>query len=355
MNGPRDQGGSPVRGREGLRPVEAGGHGKRGRPAAAAGCVQPATAGQRRAAGAGSRRFVADPGLPRPAPGQAGQALRWGRTYLQACGLDADEARASARLLLAAAMGVPPALVIGEPERPVSSRVWSRYARWIQRRGRREPVAYILGSAEFYGRPFRVGPATLIPRPETERLVDVVLDAVPEAPGVVADLGTGTGVIAVTLALERPRWTVLATDCSAAALRLARDNARRHGVERRIQWYVGDWCEPLLAAGWEGRLAAVVSNPPYVSAGELPSLAPEVRCYEPRLALTPGPTGLEAYRRLVPDGARLLRPGGWLILEVGAGQAQAVRDLLHRNGFSRSRVWNDWAGIPRVVGGRWGS
>ena len=293
------------------------------------------------------------PRLPSQRPRHAGEALRWARAFLAACGLDAGEARASARVLLAAALGVPAPRVVAEPELPVPPAAWARFVQWILRRGRREPVAYLLEGTEFYGRPLRVTPATLIPRPETELLVDVALRLLPPDPCVVADLGTGTGAIAVTLAAERPAWTVLATDCSPAALRVARDNARRHGVDRRVLWYCGDWCEPLLAAGWAGRLAAVISNPPYVAATDLPALAAEVRCYEPHLALTPGRTGLEAYRRLVPGAARLLAPGGWILLEVGAGQAPAVTELLARNGFRGLEQWPDLAGIPRVVGGRW--
>ncbi|PZN12545.1 MAG: peptide chain release factor N(5)-glutamine methyltransferase [Bacillota bacterium] len=289
--------------------------------------------------------------MPVSRPERAGAALRWGRAYLEACGVEPDEARASARLLLARALEVPGHTVVAEPERPVSAQAWSRYVQLILRRGRREPVAYLLGSTEFYGRSFRVTPATLIPRPETELLVDVALAQLGDESCVVADLGTGSGAIAVTLALERPRWTVLATDCSPAALKVARENAGRYGVTSRIRWYTGDWCEPLLAAGWGGRLAAVISNPPYVAATELPTLAEEIRRYEPHVALTPGLTGLEAYQRLVPGAARLLAPGGYLLLEVGHGQADDVTDLLRRHGFRDCRVWKDLASIPRVVGG----
>lgn len=301
----------------------------------------------------GTHAPAAATGLAPRRPERAGEALRWGRQYLEACGVDRDEARASARLLLARVLDVPGYAVVAEPERPLPPRAWHRYVQLILRRGRREPVAYLLGTAEFYGRTFRVTPATLIPRPETELLVDLALSELAEEPGIVADLGTGSGVIAVTLALERPRWTVLATDCSPAALQVARENARLHGVDARIGWYTGDWCEPLLAAGWGGKLAAVISNPPYVAATELPALADEVRRYEPPVALTPGLTGLEAYERLVPGAGRLLAPGGRLLLEVGRGQADAVLDLLRRHGFRDCRAWEDLAGIPRVVGGRW--
>ncbi|HEY8394237.1 MAG TPA: peptide chain release factor N(5)-glutamine methyltransferase [Thermaerobacter sp.] len=303
--------------------------------------------------GGGMQAAAAATCLPPHRPERVGEALRWGRDYLEACGVDPEEARASARLLLARALGVPGYAVVAEPERPLPPAAWCHYVQLILRRGRREPVAYLLGTAEFYGRTFRVTPATLIPRPETELLVDLALSELAEEPCLVADLGTGSGAIAVTLALERPRWTVLATDCSAAALQVARENARRHGVEGRIRWFLGDWCEPLLAAGWDGKLAAVISNPPYVAATELPALADEVRRYEPHIALTPGLTGLEAYERLVPGAGRLLVPGGYLLLEVGYGQADAVMDILRRHGFQDCRVWKDLAGIPRVVGGRW--
>ncbi|ADU50281.1 protein-(glutamine-N5) methyltransferase, release factor-specific [Thermaerobacter marianensis DSM 12885] len=291
--------------------------------------------------------------LPTQRPQSAGAALAWARTFLEGAGLDPDEARASARVLLGAALDLPGARVVAEPDLPLPPAAWARFVQWILRRARREPVAYILQQAEFYGRPFRVTPATLIPRPETEVLVEVVLRTVPAGPAVVADLGTGTGIVAVTLAAERPAWTVLASDCSAAALKVARENAARHGVDGRMRFYVGDWAEPLLAAGWAGKLAAVASNPPYVAAADLPRLQAEIHRYEPHLALTPGATGLEAYRRLIPGAVRLLAPGGWIFLEVGAGQAPAVQHLLGAVGCRCVSCWPDLAGIPRVVGGQW--
>lgn len=293
------------------------------------------------------------PGLPPARPQRVGEALAWARGFLVHAGLDADEARASARVLLGAALALPGARVLAEPERFLPPAAWCRFVQYVLRRARREPVAYILQRSEFYGRTFRVTPATLIPRPETEVLVEAVLRTLPAEPAVVADLGTGTGVIAVTLAAERPAWTVLATDCAPAALKVARENAARHGVADRVRLYLGDWAQPLLAAGWAGKLAAVVSNPPYVAAAELPRLQAEVRRYEPHLALTPGTTGLEAYQRLIPGAVRLLAPGGWIFLEVGAGQAPAVQELLGAAGGRCVRQWPDLAGIPRVVAARW--
>ncbi|HEY8488774.1 MAG TPA: peptide chain release factor N(5)-glutamine methyltransferase [Thermaerobacter sp.] len=309
-------------------------------------------------AGGGAEGAVAQPavvtvGLPAQRPAQVGEALAWARAFLTAAGLDAGEARASARVLLGAALGVPGARLVAEPDAALPPAAWARFVQWILRRARREPVAYILQQAEFYGRTFRVTPATLIPRPETEVLVEAVLHTVTAAEAVVADLGTGTGIIAVTLAAERPGWTVLATDCSLPALRVARENAQRHGVAPRVRFWMGDWAEPLLAAGWAGKLAAVASNPPYVAACDLPHLQAEIHRYEPHLALTPGATGLEAYRRLIPGAVRLLAPGGWIFLEVGAGQAPAVQHLLGAVGCRSLRQWPDLAGIPRVVGGQW--
>lgn len=292
-------------------------------------------------------------GLPAQRPSRVGDALTWARAFLIGAGLDSEEARVSARVLLGAALEVPGARLVAEPDAPLPPVAWARFVPWILRRARREPVAYILQRAEFYGRPFLVTPATLIPRPETEVLVEAVLGTVPPEPAVVADLGTGTGIVGVTLASERPDWTVLATDCSPPALKVARENAARHGVAARMQFCTGDWADPLLAAGWAGKLAAVASNPPYVAATDLPHLQAEIHRYEPHLALTPGATGLEAYQRLIPGAVRLLAPGGWIFLEVGAGQAAAVRHLLAAVGCHPIREWPDLAGIPRVVGGQW--
>ncbi|QIA26219.1 peptide chain release factor N(5)-glutamine methyltransferase [Thermaerobacter sp. PB12/4term] len=299
------------------------------------------------------RTGPAGTGLPAERPARVGEALAWARAFLVEGGLEPDEARASARVLLGAAMDMPGARLLAEPEAPLPPAAWARFVQWVLRRARREPVAYILQRAEFYGRPFRVTPATLIPRPETEVLVEAVLRTLPPEPAVVADLGTGTGIVGVTLAAERPLWTVLVTDCSARALKVARDNAARHGVAARMQFWAGDWAEPLLAGGWAGKLAAVASNPPYVASADLRHLQAEVYRYEPHLALSPGPTGLEAYHRLIPGAVRLLAPGGWIFLEVGAGQAAAVRHLLGAVGCRNLCQWPDLAGIPRVVAGQW--
>ena len=213
-----------------------------------------------------------------------------------------------------------------------------------------EPVAYLLGVREFYGRPFLVTRDVLIPRPETELVVDEALAALAErgtsnvAPRL-ADVGTGSGCLAITLALEYLSARVAATDVSAAALAVAVENAARLGVEGHIRFRR----TPLLG-GAADSFDVIVSNPPYISARDAATLAPDVRDYEPELALFAGDDGLAVIRELVPAAERALTPGGWLIMEIGAGQAEGVsRLVLAAADLELVRVTPDLAGIPRVV------
>lgn len=217
----------------------------------------------------------------------------------------------------------------------------------LRLRGARVPLQHILGVQEFHGLEFRVDSRVLIPRPETEGIVDAALDLdLPQA-GQVADLGTGSGCLAITLAVRRPGLGLHALDLSAAALQVARENARRHGVEERIEFVEGDLGEPPPA--WQGRMDLVVSNPPYVAEGEWADLQPEVRDHDPRQALVAGPSGLETLQRLIPAAHALLRPGAWLAVEIGLGQAEAVTALAQERGFAEVEFRDDFQRIPRVL------
>lgn len=257
-------------------------------------------------------------------------------------GIDVREAR----LLLAEASGVTEASLIAHPERCVPSAVRERFLALAARRRRGEPVAYLLGRREFYGLELAVTPAVLIPRPETELLVELALarlDA--DAAARVLDLGTGSGAVALAIKHARPRATVIAVEASGAALELARANAARHGLE--VEFRLGRW---LDAAAGE-RFDVVVSNPPYVAQGD-PHLAQGDLRFEPREALVAGRDGLDAIRAIVRAAPPWLASGGWLLVEHGLGQEGVVRALMVQAGLERAHSWPDLAGIARVSGAR---
>jgi release factor glutamine methyltransferase len=228
---------------------------------------------------------------------------------------------------------------------PLPPKQGAAFEALVERRAQREPLQYLTGEQEFRGLSFRVDHRALIPRPETEELVEALL-SLPLLPSArVADLGTGSGCIAVSLALERPGLSVVAVDRSAAALALARDNGARLGA--RVQWVEADFA--ALPPSWSASFDAVVSNPPYVSAAEWEGLEPEVRDHEPREALVPGATGLEAYQVLVPAARALLLPRGMLALELGWRSAGAVGEMVRSAGFNAIRVLPDAGGIERIL------
>lgn len=250
-----------------------------------------------------------------------------------------------ARLLLAHVLRVDEARILARPERPLDRAEEESFAALVARRAAGEPSAYLLGRREFYGRTFAVDGRVLVPRPETEHLVEAALALdLPNAPRIL-DVGTGSGCVAVTLALELPGARVVATDRSAAALAVARLNAAT--LAPTVLLVAADLAGGLDPAAFD----LVVSNPPYIAASEVPALPIDVRDHEPRAALVPGPTGLEAYERLLLQ-LRDLRPGTPLAVEVGAGQAGAVAALFEAGGFRHQRTIQDYAGIPRVVIGR---
>lgn len=218
----------------------------------------------------------------------------------------------------------------------------------IQRRARREPVAYITGRREFFGLTFEVTPEVLIPRPETELLVEKALSLLGAGPALVVDVGTGSGCIAISLAVHRPRAKIVATDISPGALHVARRNARRHGVLERLRFIQAD-----SPACLKGPFDLLVSNPPYIAAHELESLMPEVTHYEPRLALTDDGTGLSIVERILAQAPTLLKPGGTLLLEFGAAQGVAVLDLARANcPGAIFKIEQDLAGRDRLLVGR---
>lgn len=260
-----------------------------------------------------------------------------------------ENARFEAELLLRSALGEDRARFFTTLDAEVDADTLARFRQWLDLRVSGVPLQHIVGRQEFMGLEFRVTPAVLIPRPDTEIAVETVLEIIGhmEAP-LVADIATGSGAIAVALAHHVPRVRVWATDISSQALAVAQENAQRHLVDERIVFLQGSWGVPLQALGVA--FDCIVSNPPYIASGEIESLAIEVQ-KEPWLALDGGPDGLDCYRALVPQARELLRSGGSLVLEVGQGQAPAVSDLLAQHGFSPINTRRDLAGIERVVYG----
>jgi release factor glutamine methyltransferase len=272
-------------------------------------------------------------------PASAGEALQAARGRLAAI---SKNPRRDAELLLAHLLGWDQAALLTHPERVLTPAEADQFEGMLRRRLASEPVQYITGVQEFFGLPFEVSPAVLIPRPETEHLVEAVLERFGrESSPRIVDVGTGSGAIAVALAHAIPRSQVTAVDLSSAALEVAQRNADRHGVLERVTLLQSD----LLAALGSEEFEAVVSNPPYISEGEV--LEPQVLNYEPRSALYAGPTGLEIYERLIPQARRVLRPRGWLMLEIGYGQSPALLKLL--SDWNEVSFVDDLQGIPRVV------
>ncbi len=243
------------------------------------------------------------------------------------------------------AFAVSRSMLMAHPERRLDRAQQAFYQRLIDRRLSFEPIQYIVGEQEFFGLRLRVTPAVLIPRPETELLVEAVLARLSDKePLRVVDVGTGSGAIAIALAHTRANVSVTALDLSGDALALARNNAAAHGVEDRIRFLESDL---LAALRNEPAFDAVVSNPPYVPEADRPTLHPQVRDHEPSLALFAGPSGLDLYQRLIPQALALLRPGGLLALEIGFGQGEALRTLLAS--WQGVEFLDDLQGIPRVA------
>lgn len=274
-----------------------------------------------------------------------GNLLDDGARALSARG-DAEEAKREAQVLLGHSLGVSRAWLTAHRDDSADSGIATRFRMLLKQRAVGQPVAYLTGKREFYGREFRVTADVLIPRPDTEALVEAALAKLaPESAPELLDLGTGSGCIAVTLSLERPAARMTAADISQSALRVARENAQALGA--RIEFLQGAWFAPLDGR----RFDMVVSNPPYIAADDSHLRRGDLR-FEPSMALAAGKDGLDEIRRIVANAPGHLKPGGWLLLEHGHDQAGPCRDLLHSAGFGDLVGIADLAGIPRVAGGR---
>lgn len=271
------------------------------------------------------------------------------RQRLRAAGISPDEADLDARLLAEHVLGWSTERYLIDARSPATPQFVSEYDALVERRAKREPAAYIVGWQEFWGLPFEVGPGVLIPRPETELVVETALTLLNAAPlaanPAIADVCTGSGCVAVAIARERPDVRVTATDISERALAIARRNAERHGVAARVTFVRAD-----LLAGVAGPFDLVSANPPYVPDADRPTLQPEVRDHEPPLALYAGADGLDVIRRLVVEATERLREGGVLVFEFGFGQSDEIAKLISgTRGLRMVELRPDLQGIPRVA------
>ncbi|SDZ98311.1 [protein release factor]-glutamine N5-methyltransferase [Desulfuromusa kysingii] len=269
--------------------------------------------------------------------------LRWVTTYFTEKGIDSP--RLDAELLLAHTLQLDRVGLYLNYDRPLLAAELDKIRPLVKRRGQREPLQYLLGTTEFWSLEFVVTPAVLIPRADTEILVEEALNHTgPE--GQLLDVGTGSGAIVISLASERPTWQMTGLDISSPALAVAQKNVARHQLEKRIELLQGD-----LAELPQRQYDLIVSNPPYISRQEWDELMPEVRCFEPQLALLADNDGLECYQQLVTQAQTRLNAHGWLLVEIGYQQAEAVKSLFLAAGFKDVFVRKDYSGQPRVVGG----
>jgi release factor glutamine methyltransferase len=285
-----------------------------------------------------------------------GDAIADATAKLSAAGVDAP--KLVAQVLMAHALGVLRAnVVMSPPTQPLQPHQFNAYRAFVARCAEGEPMAYVIGTADFYGLEFAVDRRALIPRPETEHLVEMAQARIKADPASsplrqtsslkapVVDVGTGSGCIAISLAVKLPEARLIATDISSDALALATENARRHKVSARIQFLRGDLLAPLPV-----RAEGIVANLPYVTTAEWERLARNIRNYEPRAALDGGPDGLTYIRRLLSQAAQRVKPDGWLLLEIGATQGQAVTALARRTfPLAAINLHRDYAGLTRIV------
>ena len=286
----------------------------------------------------------------RPQRYYLGETVDWAEAALLRVG--SDEARREAELMASELTGAPLGALRGRRAGEISAEQLSQLKSWVERRGRREPLYYIFGECEFWSMPFKVSPSVLIPRPETELLVDVGLaflrGASVEAP-LVLDLCTGSGCVAVSLAKELPTARIYASDMSGDALAIARENAAGNGQER-VEFFRGDLFEAVSDLSLNGRFDMIVSNPPYIPGADIDGLQAEVAEYEPRAALDGGPDGLDIISRIIEQAPGYLKVGGMLSMEVGLGQAQSVAMIMRDSGrFGQVSIKKDYSGIDRIV------
>lgn len=279
----------------------------------------------------------------KPSVWTIGEILQWTKQYFSGKGV--DNPRLDAEVLLSHILCQDRLYLYVHYDQPLSVDELAAFRECVRKRAARIPVAYIIGEKEFFGLPFLVSPAVLIPRPETELLVEAVVRRLAGKPKPqIVDLGTGSGAITVSLLTQLPDAAVVAVDISAAALEVARTNAKRHGVEERVEWRQGDFWRPVTGLLFD----AIVSNPPYIPAEDVHFLSQEVK-NEPILALDGGKDGLEYYRRLLAEGDSYLASDGFMAVEIGINQAAAIRLLAEQSPFAIQEVCSDYAGIERIV------
>jgi release factor glutamine methyltransferase len=257
------------------------------------------------------------------------------------------EARREAGSLLSFVLGRDRTFLIGHADDEIESDALERFRESIERRGAGEPLQYIVGAQDFYGREFCVTPDVLIPRPETELLVEAALAVVRETVPVICDVGTGSGCIAITLLCERSESRAVAVDASSSAIEIARTNALRLGVSDRIAFVVSDCFDSLNPDA--NQFDLIASNPPYVAGEMMAGLQREVRDHEPLMALSPGADGLAIIRRLLLEAPRFLKTGGHMLMEIGFDQGEAVARLVDGSVWNLREIRPDLQGIPRIV------
>ena len=271
-----------------------------------------------------------------------GSILKWTEQYFREKGVESP--RLDAEVLLSHVLDKERIYLYVHFDEPLMAGELAEYKAMIKRRIAREPVAYIIGKKEFMGLSFKVTPKVLVPRPDTEILVGAVLDYLPDTAGRIADIGTGSGAVALSILMNNDKLNAEAVDISAEALAIAEENAEALGIAGRVIFREGDLLSPL-----SGEYDAIVSNPPYIPKADMQMLAPEVKEYEPGNALYGGEDGLDFYRRLAAGAGEFLRGEGFLAVEVGIGEAAAVTSLFTTAGLIRPKIIKDYAGIDRVV------
>jgi release factor glutamine methyltransferase len=276
------------------------------------------------------------------------QSLTDAATLLAASPYLREQAARDAELLLLHLLQIDRATLLAHPSRILTPKQRAAYQSLLDRRLRHEPIQYITGQQEFFGLTLKVTPATLIPRPDTEHLVEAVLDRLPHNEALqILDIGTGTGAIALALAAHLPQARITALDLSTEALEVARENARTHHLSDRIRFLHSDLIPVNQIEAPIEIYDAILSNPPYIPEGDRSELHPQVRDHEPSQALFAGPLGLDIYRRLIPQAHAALKPSGLLALEIGHGQSEALRSLL--DGWNDITFLDDLQQIPRVA------
>ena len=280
------------------------------------------------------------------------KSLRWAEGYLAQRGVPSPYV--DAEYILAHILGCQRQDLLIYPDRVVKEDEAAQFNACIERRGRREPLQYIIGEVGFRGLLFKVNKDVLIPRPETELLVDEVVKSVTKKDATILDLCTGSGCIAVCVAREIIDSKVYAVDISEGALAAARENAARHGVGERITFLSGDLFGAISSLNLKGMIDVIVSNPPYVSSEEMQELQPEIRDYEPASALYGGKDGLDFYRRIIHESPYFLAAGGYIVMEMGYGQAGRIKELIeNENKFINIEITKDMAGIGRTISARY--